>query len=279
MSATTVNVLSNFGSVGAKAGAQGLGLAGISAGPAGLIASAGVGAISAIVGVVAHHSAAVKTEAQALNAAVPAFNTQVQIIMARCNAGQLSPMEAGFQIDQAVQDFYSYVAPIIKKSSPCSIGEDCTQPTNSKGLPPFTPCNGPCAIGCVAIESTACKAKKLLAQGGTITIPTSPSGGNGYMGYASFVLSYGGGGVGGVNWSQASAGAPFGGTVPQSTAFVGTPIGATGVVVPYSQAANAQLQLNATPSLLSAIVPTTSGGKILLAGVAIVALLLFAATR
>jgi hypothetical protein len=270
--ATSVNTFSNFGNVTQKAGAQGLGLIGLSAGPAGLIATGAVGAVSAIVGVFAAHGKAVKTEADVLNYSLPTFINGMQMCFAQLNAGQISPDQASVAIDGLVSAFYSNVSSIIKKSGACSRDPNkeggCGNHVDAKGLPAgLSSCNGPCTIGCNEVERIACLGKRLLSTGGTIQI--SPVGGPhaGFLSYQPFVLSYGNGGVGGVNWSQNSAGAPFNGQTPASLALAGSSVfsapGST-TVVPYSQQATGQLQLNASPaSIVKALTPKTTGGKLL----------------
>lgn len=256
-----------FGGVATKAGANGLSLAGVAAGPAGLIATAGVGAVSAIVGIVNHHSAAVKTEATGMNYAVPRFITNMQMIFAQLNAGQLDPNVALIQIGSAVSDYYNNVASILKKAGPCS-GDDNNCNQDKTGI---DPCNAACSVGCQYVEKVACQAKRLLYTGGTITIPAFGGVNSALLKQNSWVLSYRAG-VGSVNYNTPSAGAPFGGVPQTSIGASGTTISNTGGVIPYSAQSTGPLTLaaaNASPiqqAIAALTSPQNTTGKYLLFG-------------
>lgn len=281
MSSSAIGI---FGGVASKAGANGLSMAGVAAGPAGLIATAGVGVVSAIVGIVNHHAQAVKTEATGMNYAVPRFITNMQMIFAQLNAGQYGADVASVQIDSAVQDYYNNVASILKKSGSCGGSEDnCDQ--NKSGL---DPCNAACSVGCEFIEKTACVAKRLLYTGGTVTIPAFGGVNSALLKQNSFVLNYRAG-VGSVNYNTPSAGAPFGGESPTIVGQSGTTIANTGGVIPYSAASYAPLTLAAakqTPfeqalSLVHVNSPQSNTGKIVLfgGGALLLVLIAIAATK
>ena len=261
MSISAVNILASTQGSQTKAASSVLGLTGLAAGPAGLIASGIVTGISAITGIFTHHAQAVKNEAANMNAAVPAFVTQMQMIFAELNAGQFTADIASIYIDQAVQQYYNQISSILKKSGPCKV-DSSTCAGSKAGL---NPCNAACSVGCEYVESIACKAKRLLQTGGTVTI--DPFGGvnSALLKQAAFTLTYGRG-PGGVNGSGQGQ-LLLNGNTPLSLANVGQAVRNDGTVIPYSMLSGAGLVgASQQPSILSAITPQTATGKALLIG-------------
>lgn len=229
----------------------------------------GLGGVTSLLGG-QKHAAAVKAEADALNAAVPKYIQTIQQIFALAGSGQMSPASASSAIDQAVAAYYSDVSSVIKKGGSC--GNDpntCGTAVDAKGRPKLNPCNGPCTVGCVDIERIACKAKKLLTVGGTMNVSPAAVGGTGYNAFSPFTLSYGSGqGIG----SQLKLGT---GTVPTqgvASGGIGVPL-ANGLVIPYSSGSTAALNnaaLNQAGLLGPTGIPSLSGmttGTWLLLGV------------
>jgi hypothetical protein len=177
------------------------------------------------------HQAAVAAEAQALNSAVPAFMQGLVAVFNQLNAGGISPADAKSACDQLVAQYYSAVASVIKKGGPCSQNANCGAVVNAKGVPSIIPCNGPCAVGCVDVERFACRAKKLIDQGGgTISLSAAAAAQAGYSGSGQLTLSYH---VLGQSSSYSGPGLAPGGT-PAAIALIGTPT-SSGTVVPYGQ--------------------------------------------
>jgi hypothetical protein len=148
-----------------------------------------VGIISSIFGA---HAAKVAQEANDLNSAVPAYYVGLQAIVAAASNGQLSAAEAQGYVDQAVATYYAQVAPIIKKGQACTINTDCSGPGGWSGGPVnFSPCNGPCSMGCNFIEPAACQVKQLLAGGGgTMQLETPTGSVNGFNGLQPVSVTY-----------------------------------------------------------------------------------------
>lgn len=158
--------------------------------PAG-IALISTGALLSIFGgLMQHHAQSVASEAAILNAAVPAFVQQIQQIFAAANAGQISAADARGYVDQMLAAYYQNVGSIIKKGQDCGIGSGCQSPGGSKpGNVSFSPCNGPCSVGCNYIEPAACVAKAILTSGGTATVPGLPAHA-GFSGAPDLTLSF-----------------------------------------------------------------------------------------
>lgn len=136
-----------------------------------------VGTIAGLFG--AKHSQAMATEAQGMNAAVPAYYAQLQAIVDATNQGQVPASQASSMVDQAVADYYATVKPIMKKSGACPGG----------GRLPGDPCNAACNVGCAHVELDATATKKALASGGgTVQISGFQSNGQ-IAGWAPMTLS------------------------------------------------------------------------------------------
>jgi hypothetical protein len=176
--------------LGPFAAAVGPAAPGLLTNPVGIAITAGLTLISVITKIFGAHAAAVAREANTLNQAVPAYVTGLQAIFAAANSGQISAQQALALVDEAVQTYYQQVGSIMKKGGTCPINSDCSYPGGSKaGNVPFDNCNGPCSVGCNYVEPSACVAKMVLTQGGTMMTPSSPAHA-GYNGAPSQTLSY-----------------------------------------------------------------------------------------
>lgn len=196
---------------GASIGA-GIGLAssiGAAAGPVGAAIGAAIGIVMGLI--TSHHSAAVATEANTLNAGTPGFLNAIQSIMSQLNAGTISPTAAISALQSAQSQYYSSVSGIIKKGGACvsnciigggaprSDGGTNTSPNccNTSGT-----CNAACCLGCSIVEPTVTALTKAIqAGGGSYTVASTQTNGS-IQGTPAVTLTYnglqGGGGVTGA---------------------------------------------------------------------------------
>ncbi len=195
------------------------------------IAGAALSVFGLIAGIFGSHAAAVAREANDLNSAVPAFVQGIQAIMAAANQGQITAGQASSLVDQAVQTYYQQVGPIMKKGGSCPISSDCQGSPGSKpGGVNFSPCNGPCSVGCNYVEIYACIAKQVLAKGGTRGGGSLPAHA-GFNGAPQFWLSYNppAQAAAGPGSSANSSASPAGATTSGLPSWV-LPVGALGAL-------------------------------------------------
>jgi hypothetical protein len=227
----------------------------------GTAAATGVGLvalplIAIITSIFGQHAAAVAAEAKDLNGAVPAFATALQAIFAAANSGQISASQGLAYVDQAVQTYYSQVGGLMKKGQSCSLNSDCSNQGGSQpGNVSFSPCNGPCSVGCNFVEPAACLARLVLQTGGSATTPSLPSHA-GFSGQPALTLSYA---------------APIPMTSPAQVTS-GNSVQATGMVSPAAAATPTAQLASAIQSVLPFSLGNTDPNVVVIGG-AILALL------
>lgn len=131
--------------------------------------SFGVGAVVAIIaGIFAHHAAAVRNEADALNAAVPGVTQSWQAIIDKLNAGSISQSDAIAGVDQTLSSYDQLVygqAGVKQKAG-----------------------NGPDVVKKDWLQPWADKVKQLISTGGTFQSTQIPAHA-GFAGLAPFTLT------------------------------------------------------------------------------------------
>lgn len=153
------------------------------------VAGAIVGAIRGLVSIVSlftGHGAAVKNEADMLNAAVPTYSANLQAIMAALEHGDINEEQAKQAIDNAVADYYSGVTGNGRGSIR---GKGTINASTCSPGPKVDPCNAACVIGYQWIEPWACNAKALIDRGGSYIGNPIPSNGA-IMGQPGIQLQY-----------------------------------------------------------------------------------------
>jgi hypothetical protein len=172
------------------------------AGPIG----AGVGALVGIIaGLWSAHEARAKgatTENQALNSALTAFNSSLQAIFSAANSGQVTGSQAAGVCQQALQSFWTGMAPYT--SGP-GRADASNGGTNCGTVNPSAPCTGmlnghycnssctaTCCVGCQDLTPTVYMAVQLLnsSTGGSIQTCNVAGSKYGATGSAPFTLTY-----------------------------------------------------------------------------------------
>lgn len=132
--------------------------------PTGVSALSKIGSIlGSIIG--QQHAAAVKAEANNLNAAVPQYRNNLTAIVNAFNQGQISSQQAFQAVDESVIEYYDAVQGIIKDSS--NRGSNCSNLSSN--------CNGPCVVGCDWIVKWAQRLKSGIQTGGVVQFDAIPS--------------------------------------------------------------------------------------------------------
>lgn len=181
------SVLGGVVGVGAAFGATAPGgalAAGTFAGSAIPIAGIAIAGVAVILGLISkHHQEAVANEAKSLNEAVPLIQQRFILIVQACTYKEVTDVGTLQALTkQAVDDYYKMVGSICKGRWPAGVN------------PAPNPCNGPCTVGHVWVDTRALKVNAIGAdifsgKHGTLNWDTIPAHA-GFSGYPAISISY-----------------------------------------------------------------------------------------
>ena len=184
LAGTGLGAVSSIGSAVGATSSGGALAAGTTLGTAIPIAGIAIAGAGLILGLISkHHQEAVANEAKTLNEAVPAIQQRFILIIQACTYKEITDVGTlqGFT-KQAVDDYYKMVGSICKGRWPAG--------TN----PAPNPCNGPCTVGHVWIDTRAVKVNSIGAdilsgKHGTLNWDTIPAHA-GFSGYPAISITY-----------------------------------------------------------------------------------------
>lgn len=174
------------------------------AGPVGAAVGAIVGIIGSLFAAHAARAAGAKTENEAINAYLPAFDSGLQMIFQQANNGTLTASDAISACQQLLAQWWSNIAPYQSgpgRADASHGGTNCGNGTlNSagpcSGTPAGPPCNksctAGCCVGCQDLYPTILQAMQVFSnpKGGTITACNVAGSSYGATGRPSYQLTY-----------------------------------------------------------------------------------------
>lgn len=124
----------------------------------------------------AHHKAAMRKEAQTLNAAFPSWRQLIDATVNSYNSGEITATQAKGYVEQAKQIYYENVSTIIRNKSSIPAGGE------RSGKPGHDPCNAACYIAYHYIEAEAVDVEEAIDSteqtGQAATVALKPLGAN-----------------------------------------------------------------------------------------------------
>lgn len=174
------------------------------AGPIGAAVGAIVGLIGSLFAAHSARAAGAKTENDAVNAYLPAFDSGLQAIFQQANAGTLTATDAISAVQALISQWWANMAPYQTGAgrADASHGGNCGNGTLMQGDPcsgtPGSPapcgksCTAGCCVGCADLYPTILQAIQVFQnpKGGTVKVCNVAGSSYGATGRAGYSLTY-----------------------------------------------------------------------------------------